>query len=72
MGLYNKDTVLDMSKGNSSLATHMREGVVVKPMVERKDVELGLYVKTFRKYVILKSVSDAYLLRKNKNATEYA
>lgn len=41
---------------------HMREGVVVKPAVERNDYRHGR--------VILKSVSDAYLLRKNPNATE--
>jgi hypothetical protein len=36
----------------------------MKPLEERRDDELGR--------VCLKSVSDKYLLRKNKNATEYA
>ena len=41
--------------------THIREGIVIKPTTERRDNELGR--------VILKSVSDAYLLR--KGGTEY-
>lgn len=40
---------------------HIREGIVIRPMKERRDPELGR--------MILKSVSDAYLLR--KNGTEY-
>lgn len=41
---------------------HVREGVVVTPIVERIDPQLGR--------VALKSVSEAYLLR--KNGTEYS
>ena len=62
-GSFDKETILSVTKGTSEIATHMREGVVVKPLVERKESDLGR--------VILKSVSDEYLLRKNKNATEY-
>lgn len=42
---------------------HMREGCVVKPLKEREDPRFGR--------VILKSVSEEYLLRKGK-VTEYA
>ena len=42
---------------------HIREGVVVTPTDERYDLLIGR--------VILKSVSAAYLTRKDKNATEY-
>jgi RNA ligase (TIGR02306 family) len=41
---------------------HIREGVVIRPLEERRDDTLGR--------VILKSVSEAYLLRKG-NATEF-
>jgi hypothetical protein len=41
---------------------HIREGIVMKPTKERVEPELGR--------VILKSVSEAYLLRKG-NITEY-
>ena len=42
---------------------HIREGIVINPIVERSDPELGR--------VVLKSVSEDYLLRKNKDATEF-
>ena len=45
----------------SGKEVHMREGVVIRPLTERRDEELGR--------VILKSVSDIYLDR--KNGTEY-
>ena len=45
----------------SGKEAHMREGIVIKPVEERRHDELGR--------VILKSVSEKYLLR--KNATEY-
>jgi len=47
----------------SGKESHIREGVVITPVVEREHPELGR--------VILKSVSADYLLRKNENATEY-
>jgi hypothetical protein len=43
-------------------AKHIREGVVVTPVVEREDMRLGR--------VALKSVSEKYLLR--KGGTEYS
>lgn len=45
----------------SGRGAHLREGVVVTPLVERRHSELGR--------VVLKSISDAYLLR--KGGTEY-
>lgn len=44
-------------------AAHIREGVVVTPLIERRDDQIGR--------VILKSVSGDYLLRKG-DATEFA
>jgi RNA ligase (TIGR02306 family) len=45
----------------SGKATHIREGVVIRPYVEREERRLGR--------VVLKSVSETYLLR--KGGTEY-
>jgi len=47
----------------SGKALHMREGIVMAPVVERRDDKLGR--------VKLKSVSAQYLLRKGKDATEF-
>jgi len=46
----------------SGCGVNLREGVVVKPLFEREDPKLGR--------VILKSVSEAYLLRKAKDGKE--
>jgi RNA ligase (TIGR02306 family) len=58
------DTLLEQcTKGNTTVkgATHVREGVVVKPLKERTDYRGNR--------VVYKSINDAYLLR--KNATEF-
>ena len=52
----------DMVRGKSQIASHMREGVVIKPQRERRDDKLGR--------VILKALSEDYLLRKGET-TEY-
>jgi len=65
-GIYSKEIVELYTSGDETVsgdASHMREGIVIKPTTERRDVELGR--------LFLKSVSEAYILRKNKNATEY-
>jgi RNA ligase (TIGR02306 family) len=61
VGPYSFDRTLFHSNGESVLAksngeTHCREGVVVKPLVERYDSKVGR--------VILKLVGDDYLLNK--------
>lgn len=64
-GPFNKRKLIEVTNGLETLsgkATNIREGVVVKTVVERRDVLIGR--------VQLKSVSDAYLLRKNVDATE--
>lgn len=62
VGAYSKEVVAEHTDGTETISgSHMREGVVIKPLVERRDVTLGR--------VFLKSVSEKYLLR--KNATEY-
>lgn len=64
-GRYSKEVVTQHTNGTETVSgnnTNIREGVVVKPTTERSHYELGR--------VILKSVSEAYLLRKG-NATEF-
>jgi len=59
-------TVAESHRDGSTVLSengHTREGIVIKPRVERYDAALGR--------VILKYVSPDYLLRKNKNATEF-
>jgi len=59
-GLFDLAKIQEVSKGNSVIdgANHIREGVVVKPVKERRDPALGR--------VILKFLSDDYLLSKHK------
>lgn len=64
-GPFSKQTLEQYTTGKETVSgksIHLREGVVVKPLIERHDPELGR--------VILKSVSADYLLRKG-NTTEY-
>jgi RNA ligase (TIGR02306 family) len=64
-GAFSRDVMMQHTDGKTILggSTHMREGVVVTPVVERRSDEIGR--------VILKSVSGDYLLRKG-NVTEFA
>ena len=61
-GPYTKETLLEHTQGQSLIATHNREGIVVKPIRERQTMRPGR--------VILKSVSDRHLLRKG-HTTEF-
>ena len=61
-GPYRKSEAAEVSQGQSLIASHIREGVVIKPTTEREDLFLGR--------VILKSKADKYLLRKG-NPTEF-
>lgn len=69
-GPYSKAKVLELTDGKTTLIgprgtmPHIREGVVVKSADEVRHPKYG------RK--IAKSVSEAYLMRKTENATEYA
>lgn len=63
VGPYSKEVVEQYTDGtNIEGGFNVREGVVIKPVIERRHDELGR--------VILKSVSEKYLLRKG-NITEY-
>lgn len=63
-GPFTREKMLAFTSGLDTISgANIREGVVVKPTKERHDSELGR--------VILKSVSEDYLMRKNKNATEF-
>lgn len=63
-GPYSKDKLLEITSGNDIISgTNIREGVVILPIVERYHDDVGR--------VVLKSVSEQYLLRKNKDATEF-
>jgi RNA ligase (TIGR02306 family) len=62
-GPFSWDALEEHTNGATALGgKHVREGVVVTPVVERKDLRLGR--------VALKSVSEKYLLR--KGGTEYS
>lgn len=60
-GSFSLDKVRELSSGQTTIdgATHIREGVVVTPAKERRDPAVGR--------VILKYVSDEYLLASDKN-----
>lgn len=60
-GPYSVETMQEVASGQSTLAAHLREGIVIKPLVEQ-DYEGS------RK--IAKKVSPAYLLRKGE-VTEF-
>ena len=75
VGFYSKEIIEEYTTGNEFISSeynpppnvqrdsvHMREGIVITPLVERQDDEIGR--------VILKSVSEDYLLRRGKT-TEY-
>ena len=65
IGPYSKEMVLSHTDGNTTMTSRnqIREGVVVKSYSEDRHPHYG------RK--IAKSVSNAYLLRKNPDATEF-
>ena len=63
-GPFSVDVMNEYTNGNETVSgnsMNIREGIVMRPTVERRDDELGR--------VILKSVSEAYLLR--KGGTEF-
>ncbi len=65
VGTYSKGVVNHFTDGKETFSgkeTHMREGIVIKPLEERRDDEIGR--------VFLKSVSEAYLLRRGKKGEE--
>ncbi len=61
-GPYEATTIAAMAEGTSTIASHVREGVVVKPLVERWDQEVGR--------VFLKQPGEGYLLRKGPDVDE--
>lgn len=67
-GPFSREVMQRYTDGTESVSgngMHIREGIVMKPVKERRDDLSGLG------RVLLKSVSEKYLLRKG-NATEYA
>ena len=57
-GPYLPEVVEPLADGKSTIAGHIREGWVIKPWVYRESQNTG-------SRVILKLVSEAYLLRKD-------
>ena len=60
VGPFSKDVMEEHTNGLETVSgqeLNIREGIVIKPLEERRDEELGR--------VILKNVSEAYLLRKD-------
>lgn len=82
-GPFSKEILEQFTSGKetvSGLGLHIREGVVVRPLIERKSDntlhfsnrnDRGMIFDGIFRRVQLKSVSGDYLTRKNKNATEY-
>jgi RNA ligase (TIGR02306 family) len=62
VGPYDPELVRFLAEGRSTLADHVREGVVVRPARERRDDRVGR--------VILKHVGEGYLTRRG-DATEF-
>jgi RNA ligase (TIGR02306 family) len=62
VGPYSKEKLLELTSGPSTIASHLREGVVIRAEPRRRDAILG--------GVVLKSVSENYLTRKGNNLTE--
>jgi RNA ligase (TIGR02306 family) len=63
-GPFSKEIMEEYTNGKETISgkfSHIREGIVIRPVMERDDVELGR--------VILKNVSEEYLLR--KGGTEF-
>jgi len=54
-GFWSND-LLKLADGKSEIASHIKEGIVIKPFYEQWDVKLGR--------VILKHISEAYLVAK--------
>lgn len=66
-GPWSKELIKRYTSGKETLSgkqTHMREGVIITPQLEYHHDAIGR--------VILKSVSDEYLSRNDKDATEYS
>ena len=61
-GPFSRAIVDQHREGPSLIAAHQREGVVIKPVVEREEMRPGR--------VIVKAISDKHLLRKGRT-TEY-
>ena len=55
VGPYSEEKVRELATGQSTFADHIREGCVIRPVVQRDSEEIGR--------VVLKLVSDAYLER---------
>lgn len=65
-GPYSMEVMEKYTDGKETVSgksDNVREGIVMRPVVERREPELGR--------VILKSVSGDYLTRRGKGATEY-
>lgn len=62
-GPYNRKVIDELATGDTVMGNgkHIREGIVIKPIQERRDTKLGR--------INLKHINEAYLLR--KGGTEY-
>lgn len=64
VGAYDPDVVRSFNNKTSTLANHIMEGVVVQPLVERYEPRLG-------GRLVLKFISDSYLLRKGETTENH-
>jgi len=60
-GPFSLAKIKELASGNSTFSDHVREGVVVKPVIERFDPKTGR--------VILKYINDDYLFSKGVSDT---
>lgn len=68
-GPFSRETMLLFTNGQETVSgktLHVREGIVMRPVIERKDSTLPLGGR-----VQLKSISEDYLLRKGLETTEF-
>jgi RNA ligase (TIGR02306 family) len=60
---YFENSLKDLRLGISTLADHVREGIVIKPIISRNDPKMGR--------VIIKVISEDFLMRKNQKDLNY-
>jgi RNA ligase (TIGR02306 family) len=58
-GKFDINKIKELSDGKSTIASHIREGVVVRPVIERTHPKVGR--------LVMKYISDSYLFSKNSD-----
>lgn len=70
-GYFDFERLVELAQGNTTFAdSHIREGVVIRPMIHESTWSQG-DLDPHPRRCIFKLINDDYLLRKNKDASEY-